>query len=238
MRFCVCALLGLLCLFSVSSAQSSSVAASDLLHNDSSTCSRRTSIWAVYTSGSSTYFVQDGGNTNQASTPSTTDTRVCDVTTVWQTDYTSTVYSSRTSTLYVSNVFTMACEGSGTSSVCPMPSTITITEPAPTESPLPLESASSSQFESGAEASATAVTVTSYLPALACPSNFTVPGQYSIQNTIATLSASVTSKISGSITTSLIYGTAVCPINNASSVGHSPLSTGPDAPLTLYSVST
>jgi len=238
MRFCVCALLGLFCLFSVSSAQSSSVAASDILRNDSSTCSRRTSIWAVYTSGSSTYFVQDGSNTNQASTASTTDTRVCDVTTVWQTDYTSTVYSSCTSTLYVSNVFTMACEGSGTSGVCPMPSTITITEPGSPESSLPLNNATSSQSDGGAEVSASAVTVTSYLPALACSSNLTVPGQYSTQNAIAPLSATVTSEISGSITTSLIYGTAVCTINNASSVGQSSLSTGPDAPLTLYSVST
>jgi len=160
MRFGLCSLWGSYCLFGVTFAQSSSFAASDILHNDSSTCSPRTSIWAVYTSGSSTYFVQDGSNPNQASTAFATDTRVCDVTMVWQTDYTSTVYSSRTSTLYVSNVFTMACEGSGTSGVCPMPSTITVTEPASTESPSPLQSAPSNQFNSGAEASASAVTVT------------------------------------------------------------------------------
>lgn len=238
MRFGVLSLLGFLYSFGVGFAQSSSSAASDPLQNDSSTCSRRTSIWAVYTSGSSTYFVQDGSNTEQASTAFTTDTRVCDITTVWQTDYTSTVYSSRTSALYVSNVFTMACGSSGASGECPMPSTITITEPASAGSPLPPKSASSNLDDGGAEASASAVTITSYLPALACPSNYTLPAQYSTQTTIATLSATVTSEISGSITTSIIYGTAVCPINNASSVTRSSLAMGVNTPLTLYSIST
>jgi hypothetical protein len=241
MRFGLLSLLGYFCLFSLSLAQSSSIAASNTLHGESSTCSPRTSIWAVYTSGSSTYFVQNGTDTRQASTAFSTETPVCDITTVWQTDYTSTVYSSRTSTLYLSNVFTMACESSGASGVCPMPSTITITEQASTGLPLPLSSTTSNQSDVRSDGSGSAVTVTSYLPGLACPtSNVTLipSSQLSTYSTIATLSATVVSEISGSFTTSLIYGTAVCPINNASSPAHSSLFATSNPTMTLYSVST
>jgi hypothetical protein len=122
-----------------------------------------------------------------------------------------------------------------------MPSTITITEPVSTGLPLPLSSPTSSRFDEVGGGNSSAVTITSYLPGLACPSNYTnVPAAKttSIHSTIATLSATVITEISGSFTTSLIYGTAVCPINSASSATRSSLSTISDLPLTLYSVST
>lgn len=253
-------LVGISCLCRAATAQST---LDDSSEYASSTCTSRTGIYQIYTSDSSTYFVQDPSRTGLAASSCPTDatSTVFAVSTFYHTDQVSTVY--RSSTYYVSNLSTISCGPSGnntayaTSSRCPPPTTILV--PAPT---------SGTGFEGFTHTSTSIVfqtngscpldctapaTVTSLSPAEPCPScpsqtvsvstlwdptglTSLLPGftttvyqsnptgapdpEYSswLSNgspscsSIANISAVVTSSISGSLVSSVIYGTGYCPV--------------------------
>jgi hypothetical protein len=91
-------LLGVSFLFRASIAQSSSDQDTD---SNSSVCTPATGLYAIYTSDSSTYLIQDAPRTGQAvaSCPAEATSTVLEISTVWQTNDVSTVY--RSSTYYV-----------------------------------------------------------------------------------------------------------------------------------------
>jgi hypothetical protein len=218
-------LLGIFCLFRASIAQSSSGQDTD---PNSSVCTTTTGLYAIYTSDSSTYLIQDAPRTGQAaaSCPAEATSTVLEISTVWQTNDVSTVY--RSSTYYVSNLSTIAC-GSSTSIngslSCPPPSTVTI--PAAPSSNGSNQTGLSTVFQQASCPSSLSapITVTSLLsdnqPCPTCPSQSgTDLYSWLLSNqslslgcsTIANISAAVISTMSGSLVSSIIYGTANCPI--------------------------
>lgn len=219
-------LLGVSCLFRASIAQSPS---NDNAESTSSVCAPTTGLYAIYTSDSSTYLIQDGARTGQAvaSCPAEATSTVLEVSTVWQTNDISTVY--RSSTYYVSNLSTIACGPSSISNGsinCPPPATVTIP-------------ASSSALSFGG---ITQTSISTVLQEVPCPLNATIPititsllsnnqscpncpsqsgtdlyswllaNQSVTCSTIANISAVVTSSVSGSLVSETIYGSANCPI--------------------------
>jgi hypothetical protein len=218
-------LLGVSFLFRASIAQSSSDQDTD---SNSSVCTPATGLYAIYTSDSSTYLIQDAPRTGQAvaSCPAEATSTVLEISTVWQTNDVSTVY--RSSTYYVSNFSTIAC-GSSTringSLSCPPPATVTITAALPSGGSNQTGLSTVSQRASCPSGLSTPITVTSLLsdnqPCPTCPSQ-SGADLYSwlLSNrslslgcsTIANISAAVTSTMSGSLVSSIIYGTANCPI--------------------------
>jgi hypothetical protein len=199
-------------------AQSSS--SSEISELTSSVCTTTTGLYAIYTSDSSTYLIQEAGRTGQAvsSCPADATSTVFEVSTVWQTNSVATVY--RSSTYYVSNLSTIACGLSGNASAsinCPYPTTVTL--PAPTSGSLfdSLSQISTSTiFQQGPclpNASAPA-TVTYSDPNCVPSSDLSsyLSSQPSTCSSIANISAIVTSRVSGSLVSSVIHGTALCPI--------------------------
>jgi hypothetical protein len=218
-------LLGISCLSRASIAQSSS---DDNTDSTSSICTPTTGLYAIYTSDSSTYLIQDAPRTGQAaaSCPAEATSTVLGISTVWQTNDVSTVY--RSSTYYVSNLSTIACGSSSSingSIDCPPPATITIPAALPS-SGINQTSLSTVFLEGSCPSGASApVTITSLLSDnQPCPTCASQSGadlySWLLSNqslsvscsTIANISAAVTSTISGSLVTSFIYGSADCPI--------------------------
>lgn len=248
-------LLGVSCLFKASIAQSSSDENAD---PTSSVCTPTTGSYAIYTSDSSTYLIQDGARTGQAaaSCPAEATSTVLEISTVWQTNDVSTVY--RSSTYYVSNLSTIAC---GPSSIangsidCPPPATLTI--PA-SSSALPFggitQTSISTVFqEVPCPLNATIpITITSLLSnnhsCPTCPSqsgtnlySWLLSNQSVSCSTIANISAVVTSSVSGSLVSETIYGSANCPIifDSSPRTGFAPSaltagSNSPDSISTIY----
>lgn len=221
-----CSLLGVSYLFRASIAQSASDQDPD---STSSICTPTTGLYAIYTSDSSTYLIQDGYRTGQAVKycPAEATSTVLGISNIWQTNDVSTVY--RSSTFYISNLSTIACGPSSIANgsiVCPPPATVTI--PALT-SALPLggitQTSVSTVFQEGPCPlnSTTPITITSLLsndqPCPTCPSqpgtdlySWLMSNQSVSCSTIANISAIITSTISGSLVSSTIYGSANCPI--------------------------
>jgi hypothetical protein len=219
-------LLGISCLFKASIAQSSSDESTD---SDSSVCTPTTGLYAIYTSDSSTYLIQDAPRTGQAapSCPAEATSTVLEISTVWQTNDVSTVY--RSSTYYVSNLSTIAC-GSSSSSIngsldCPPPATITIPAALPLGGINQTSVSTVFQEASCPSDASIPVTVTSLLSNnQPCPTCSSQSGAdlytWLLSNqslsvscsTIANISAAVTTTIFGTPVSSIIYGSAVCPI--------------------------
>jgi hypothetical protein len=218
-------LLGITCLFKASIAQSSSDENTD---SNSSVCTPTTGLYAIYTSDSSTYLIQDAPRTGQAapSCPAEATSTVLEISTVWQTNDVSTVY--RSSTFYVSNLSTIAC---GTSSSisgsldCPPPATITIPAALPPGGINQTSVSTVFQEASCPSDASVPVTVTSLLSNnQPCPTYSSQSGadlySWLLSNqslsvscsTIANISAAVTTTIFGTSVSSIIYGSAVCPI--------------------------
>jgi len=218
-------LLGISCLFRASIAQSSSDEDTDLT---SSVCTPTTGLYAIYTSDSSTYLIQDAPRTGQAvaSCPAEATSTVLEVSTVWQTNDVSTVY--RSSTYYVSNLSTIACGSSSSlngSLECPPPATVTMPAALPSNGINQTSLSTVFQQASCPSGSRTPVTITSLLsdnqPCPTCPTQSGADlyswllsnESLSIScSTIANISAAVTSTISGSLVSSIIYGSGDCPI--------------------------
>lgn len=218
-------LLGISCLFRASIAQSSSNENTDLT---SSVCTPTTGLYAIYTSDSSTYLIQDAPRTGQAvaSCPAEATSTVLEVSTVWQTNDVSTVY--RPSTYYVSNLSTIACGSSisvNGSLECPPPATVTMPAALPSDGINQTSLWTVFQQASCPSGSKTPVTITSLLsdnqPCPTCPTQSGADlyswllsnESLSIScSTIANISAPVTSTVSGSLVSSIIYGSGNCPI--------------------------
>jgi hypothetical protein len=246
-------LLGISCLFKASIAQSPS----DESTPNSSICTPTTGLYAIYTSDSSTYLIQDAPRTGQAapSCPAEATSTVLEISTVWQTNDVSTVY--RSSTYYVSNLSTIAC-GSSSSSIngslnCPPPATITIPAALPLGGINQTSVSSVFQEASCPSDASVLVTVTSLLSNnQPCPTCSSQSGadlySWLLSNqslsvscsTIANISAAVTTTIFGTPVSSIIYGSAICPIVFHSSprtgFAASGLTTGSSSPVSISTI--
>lgn len=218
-------LLGISCLFRASKAQSSP---DENSASTSSICTPTTELYAIYTSNSSTYLIQEAPRTGQAvaSCPAGATSTVLEISTVWQTNDVSTVY--RSSTYYVSNLSTIACGPSSSingSLDCPPPATVTLPAALPPNGITQTSLSTGFQEGSCASDSTAPVTITSLLSDnQPCPTNPSQSGaelySWLLSNqslsiscsTIANISAAVTSSVSGSLVSSVIYGSANCPI--------------------------
>jgi hypothetical protein len=246
-------LLGISCLLKASIAQSPSDESTD---SNSSICTPTTGLYAIYTSDSSTYLIQDAPRTGQAapSCPAEATSTVLEISTVWQTNDVSTVY--RSSTYYVSNLSTIACGSSSSingSLDCPPPATITIPAALPPGGINQTSVSTVFQEASCPSDASVPITVTSLLSNnQPCPTCSSQSGadlySWLLSNqslsvscsTITNISAAVTTTIFGTPVSSIIYGSAICPIVFHSSprtgFAASGLTTGSSSPVSISTI--